>query len=102
MEDEEHTEEEYAEIPYEEESARTMVMIETLDGFNAVDNIILSVKAGNIVLAKIKSLKEDNMDELKHCISKLKTAVANMGGDIVGIGEEFVLVTPRAARIERV
>ncbi len=102
MMDEEDKVEEYTEIPYEGDGEeKALVRIETIDGFSSVDNIILSVKAGNIVLGKIRELKENNIDELKHCISKLKTAVQNMGGDIVGIGEEFVLAAPKNAIIER-
>jgi uncharacterized protein len=96
-------EDQYAEIPYEEEySDRLTVKIENIDGYTSVDRVIRAAREGHVVLAKIKQLREENVEELKHCISKLKNAVNNFQGDIIGIGEEFVLVTPKTARIERV
>lgn len=94
--------EEYTEIPAEEETgARVNIMIDHIEGMIDVDKVIKKVRGGNIVIAKIKDLREGNMEELKHCISKLKTATANIDGDIAGVGEEWVIVTPAAAKIDR-
>ena len=93
--------EEY-ELPVEiEESAVTNIVIEKLENYASTDKIIQNIKKGNIVLVKIKDLKENNLDELKQCISKLRTAAASFGGDIAGVGDEFVIVTPSKAAIHR-
>lgn len=94
--------EEYAELFGEDDDQDRMnVKIANIKGFTSVDKIIRDARDGHIVLARIKDLKEENIDELKQCISKLKNAVNNFNGDIIGVGEEFVIVTPNTARIER-
>lgn len=94
--------EEYTEIPAEEDtSSKVNIVIDHIEGMIDVDKIIRKVRTGNIVIAKIKDLRDNNMEELKHCISKLKTATANINGDIAGVGEEWIIVTPAMAKIDR-
>lgn len=94
--------EEYTELPLDEEQQKRLtVMIERLDGLAAVDKVMRKVREGNIVIVRIKELREQNLDELKHAISKMKTACATIEGDIAGIGEDLVVVTPSSARIAR-
>ena len=77
------------------------IMIERLENFAAVDRVVKKLRDGNIVIVKIKELKESNLDELKHAVSKLRTVCNSMEGDIVGVGDEWVILTPASARIER-
>ncbi len=94
--------EEYTELPLDAGQAKhTKIMIDRLDGYSNVDLILKKVREGNIVIAKIKDLKESNLDELKQAIAKMKTACANFDGDIAGVGEEWIIITPRTARIHR-
>ena len=94
--------EDYAEImPEEEESKYVKIMIEKLDKYASVDRIIRKVKDGNIVIAKIKEMKENNEEELKHSITKIRTACDSLNGDIAGVGEEWIIVTPNIASISR-
>ena len=101
FEDEEQ--EEYAEIPAETGVEKiTDIFVEKLEGMINVDKAIKKVRNGSIVMLKIKQLREDNLDELKQCISKIKTAAANYGGDIAGAGdEEWLILTPAGAKIVR-
>ena len=93
---------EYKEVPMElEEGRHVKIMIERLENYAGVDSVIRKVREGNIVIVKIKELKEANLDELKQAIAKMKTASVNFDGDIAGVGDEWIILTPRIARIER-
>ena len=93
---------EFHEIPMEmDDQTRTKVMIEKLDGVIDVDRIVRKAPSGNIVIVGIKDIRERSLDELKHSISKMKTSVAMFNGDIAGVGEEWLILTPSSARIHR-
>ncbi|MBI4014623.1 MAG: cell division protein SepF [Candidatus Aenigmarchaeota archaeon] len=94
-------EESYTELPDESQGSITKIMIEKVDGLTSVDKIMRKVREGNIIIASIKDLKEANTEELKHCISRMKTACMNMNGDIAGAGEEWIIITPSSAAIHR-
>ncbi|MFH0832966.1 MAG: cell division protein SepF [Candidatus Aenigmatarchaeota archaeon] len=98
----EGTVEEYTELPLEgEELEKLKIIIDKVDDYMSIDRIIRNVREGNIVIARIKQLKEENAEELKHAISKIKTATVNFDGDIAGAGDEWLIVTPRNVRIAR-
>ena len=92
----------YAEIALEEEEGKYVkIMIEKLDKYANVDSIIRKIKEGHIVIAKIKDLKESNEEELRHSITKIKTVCDSLNGDIAGVGEEWIIVTPSIASVSR-
>ena len=95
--------EEFTELPMdlEENKDNMKVVIEKLEDFTDTDRIIRKVRSGSITIVNIKGIKERSMDELKHAISKFKTSVAVFNGDIVGVGDEFVILTPATAKIHR-
>ena len=94
--------EEFTEIPLDVEQAeKVKIFIEKLDSLADSDHIIKKVRTGNIVIARIKDMRENNVDELKHCISKIKTSCAVFQGDLAGVGEEWLLVAPSGVRINR-
>lgn len=94
--------EEYTEIPLEgEELEKIKIIIDKVDDYMSVDRIIRNVREGNIVIARIKKLKDENVEELKHAISKIKTACDNFDGDVAGAGDEWLIVTSSKARIAR-
>jgi len=94
--------EEMTELPAEQEASdHTKVMIEKIDMVGDADRIVRKVRSGNIVIANIKHLKEQNMDELKQAISKIRSSAAMFNGDIAGVGDEWLIVTPSTARIHR-
>ncbi|MCX6815724.1 MAG: cell division protein SepF, partial [Candidatus Aenigmarchaeota archaeon] len=89
---------ELTEIPVPQETTTfTNVMIDKIESLSDSDRIIKKVRSGNIVIARIKELKEQNLDELKHSISKIKTSCSIFNGDIAGVGDEWLIVTPSTA-----
>jgi len=95
----------YVELEVEETGEvpenKVKIIIEKVESFVSADKVLRNVRDGNIVFAKIKELKESNLDELKSVISKIRTHVTNMGGDIVGAGDEWIIVTPSSVKIHR-
>ncbi len=93
---------EFTEIPMDvEQPEKVKIMIEKLESLADTDRIIKKVRTGNVVIARIKDLKENNLDELKHSISKIKTSCMVFQGDIAGVGDEWLLVTPSSVKINR-
>ncbi len=94
--------EDFTELPVEAEGGeKVKVVIEKIEGLADADRIIKKARTGNIVIARIKELREQNVDELKHCISKIKTSATVFQGDLAGVGDEWLLVTPASVRINR-
>lgn len=94
--------EDFTELPIDSEPSEKMkVMIEKIESLSDADRVIKKVRTGGIVIARIKELKEQNVDELKHCISKIKTSCAVFQGDLAGVGDEWLLITPPSVRINR-
>ena len=95
--------EEFTELPLDldQKQEHMKIIIEKLDDFTDTDRIIRKMRSGSIIIVNIRGIKERSMDELKHAISKFKTSVASAEGDIVGVGDEFVILTPSTARIHR-
>jgi SepF-like predicted cell division protein (DUF552 family) len=77
------------------------VKIETLKDYADVDRILQFLREGNIIFLKIKDLRSKDINELKRAVEKIKKTCAAMDGDIVGIEEDFLAITPKFARIYR-
>lgn len=77
------------------------VRVETLKDFADTNRIQGLVRDGNIVFLKIKGLRQRDLGELKRSVEKLKKTCTAMSGDIVGVDEDFLVLTPDYAKIFR-
>ncbi len=77
------------------------IRVDKLDDFADSDRIQKSIRDGAIVLVKIKSLKEKDLSELKRAIDKLRKTCVAINGDIAGIDEDFIVLCPSFAHVER-
>jgi len=77
------------------------IKIAQVNDYGDVDSVQKAVRDGNIVFVKIKTLKEKDMSELKRAIERLRKTVTAINGDIAGVDENFVVVTPSFARVDR-
>jgi len=93
--------EEFVEIEQPVEEGKVNVRIETLRDYIDTDRIQQLVREGNVVFLKIKELRNRDMSELKRAVDKLKKTCTAMNGDMVGVDEDFLVITPNFARIFR-
>ena len=84
-----------------EEGGKLLIKVKTLSEFRDVETIQQEVRSGNIVFVRIKPLKERDMMELKRAIDKLRKTCTAIDGDIAGVDEDYVVVTPAGVRIHR-
>ena len=94
--------EEYVELETEEEAkGKIPIEIEKINEYADSDRIQRKVREGAIMLVRVKELKEKNIGELKRAIERIKRTTDAIGGEIVGAGEEWVIVSPAIAKIMR-
>ncbi len=77
------------------------ITIEKLNEFADTERILRSVRKGNVIFLKIKGLKEKDIGELKRAVEKLKKAVVANNGDIAGVEQDWLVLTPDAVNVER-
>ncbi len=104
--DEEYFIDDYVEIDTKREpsSAKTKIVVKqfTLQDFSDIKDPLDSLREGyTIAMINIKALKEKDIVELKRAVTKLKKTCDAIEGDIAGIGEDWIVVTPSFAHIYR-
>lgn len=72
-----------------------------LKGFADIDISARELSEGNIVIIDIKPLADRSMNELKHAVEEMREICISMGGDIAGITEYHLILTPPNVKIER-
>ncbi len=77
------------------------VRIETLVDYNDTDRVQQLVREGNVVFLRIRDLRARDIAELKRSVEKLRKTCTAMNGDMVGVDEDFLVVTPQYAQIYR-
>ncbi|MFH0928867.1 MAG: cell division protein SepF [Candidatus Aenigmatarchaeota archaeon] len=77
------------------------IRVDKIEDFADSDRIQKQVRDGAIVLVKIKALRGKDVSELKRAIDKLRKTCVAINGDIAGIDEDWVVVTPSFAHIAR-
>ena len=93
--------EEFVEIKQPMEEGKVNVRVETLKDYIDTDRIQQLIREGNVVFLKIKELRNRDISELKRSVDKLRKTCVAMNGDIVGVDEDFLVITPNFARIFR-
>ena len=94
----------YVEVEHEEETpapGQLMVEIERMDSYNDAERVQRKVRDGIMMLVKIKDLKSKDMEELKRSVEKVRRTCLAVNGDIAGLGDDWLVVTPASARVHR-
>lgn len=101
------TEDEYTELDltkYEEvmddEPAETYIRVAELTNLNELTSLKKEIYDGNIVMIDISNIKVDKL-LLDRALKDLKEVVMDVHGDIAGIKDDQVLVTPMGIKIDR-
>ncbi len=95
---------EYMELePVEEarQESRLSVQVERLDTYTDSERIQRKLREGSIMLVSMKQLRQKDAEELKRAVEKIKRTCMAINGDIAGISDDWLVVTPPAARIHR-
>jgi len=98
------SDEEFIELDAEDietPSGKIPIRVDKMEDFSDSDRIQKHIRSGNIVLVKIKTLRGKDISELKRAIDKLRKTCIAINGDIAGIDEDWVILTPAFAHIAR-
>lgn len=72
-----------------------------LEEYKDAEGVQKSVREGKIVFVKIKRLKEQDMSDLKRAIERIRKTCTAVDGDIAGVDENYIVVTPSYAKVLR-
>jgi SepF-like predicted cell division protein (DUF552 family) len=93
-------EDDYVELGLERQSPKTAkIVIHHLQRFSETDKIVKSIRAKSIVFVGLKTMKQNNMDELKQAVAKINRACAESGSNLSLVEEEWLIITPQSAAI---
>src|SRR3989338_5310261 len=77
------------------------IKVDKLADFSDTDRVLKDLRDGSIVFLKIKALKDKDMGELKRSIERLKRTILAQNGDIVGIEQDWLILTPEFAVVHK-
>lgn len=77
------------------------IRIENLEEFADAERVLRQVREGSIIFLKIKGLKDKDMGELKRAVDKLKRTVIANNGDIIGVEQNWLILTPEFVAVHR-
>lgn len=101
----EHLEDEYVEVDAVKEKApRAKILIKpyVIEDFTDIKPALDALREGTtIALVNIRPIKEKDIVELKRAVNKIKKTCDAIGGDIAGFGDDWIVVTPSFAMVDR-
>ena len=83
------------------EERQVSVAVENLKAFSDAERIQGMVREGKLVFLRIKEMRENDINELKRAVERLKKTINASDGDIVGVDEDVLIVCPPFARVFR-
>jgi len=93
--------EEFVEVNAEDEKSQVNVKIDTMTSYADAERVLQFLREGYVIFLRIRELREKNLNELKKAVEKIKKTAVAMNGDMVGVDEDFLIITPQFARIYR-
>ena len=82
-------------------SGKTYLKAMPLRDLADLDAVKDEVTSGNIVILRITSLADKNIEDVKRAVNELCEFAESIGGDIARLGEERVVICPPDVRIWR-
>jgi hypothetical protein len=83
-----------------EDPTTALVKVAELTRYEDVADLAEEVYGGHILVLDIKNLAKDEF-QLRRVTTELKRVATDVGGDVAGIGEGLVCVTPRGIKVDR-
>ncbi|MFB6244984.1 MAG: cell division protein SepF [Candidatus Nanohaloarchaea archaeon] len=84
-----------------EKDEKVVVKAHTLKEYEDVEAVQEKLRDDSIVWINIRPLKNKDMADLKRAVNRLKKTVKAVDGDMAGVDEEWIVVCPEYATIER-
>lgn len=99
----EEAEKDFVEVnPSGDDKPQLMVRTFVLEDFSDIKEVLDVLREGHVIpIINIRPIKEKDLIELKRAINKLKKTTDAIGGDIAGVGDDYIVCTPAEARIYR-
>ena len=82
-------------------SGKTYLKAMPLRDLADLDAVKDEVTSGNIMILRITSLADKNIEDVKRAVNELCEFAESIGGDIARLGEERVVICPPDVRIWR-
>lgn len=83
------------------EERNVSVAIENLKAYSDAERIQEMVREGKVVFLRIKEMRNNDINELKRSVEKLKKTINASDGDIVGVEEDLLICCPNTAKVFR-
>jgi len=93
--------EDFVEVSPAPEDSNISVKIDSLASYTDTDRVQQSLREGTVIFLRIRDLREKDINELKRSVEKLRKTITAMNGDVVGVDEDFLVLTPQFAKIYR-
>jgi len=103
-EEEMNTDGDYVEVVPNKNNSSSKVLIKyfIINDFSDIKPILDLVRDGrSVIFANIKQLRSKDITELKRMLSKIKKTCEAVGGDIIGLDENFILIYPEYAEVSK-
>ncbi|RLI85133.1 MAG: hypothetical protein DRP01_06900 [Archaeoglobales archaeon] len=84
-----------------EDEGITYIKVAEVTGINEIPEIRRQIYNGNIVIADVAFIKHDRW-MYERVLKDLKQLATDVKGDIVGLGDDYIIVTPTNIRVDRV
>ncbi len=89
--------EEFVEVATSRQRPDYAVRTFSLKEYDNLKKVLKVLRTGRVItLIDVKPLKEKDMIDLKRAINKLKTVTAEIGGEIVGLTGDWIVITPHS------
>jgi len=93
--------EDFIEVSAAPEENNISVKIDSLASYADTDRVQQTLREGTVIFLRIRDLREKDINELKRSVEKLRKTITAMNGDVVGVDEDFLVLTPQFAKIYR-
>ena len=80
---------------------RVTLQIDRIEAFSDSERVLNKLRAGDIVLVKIKHLRDKDDAEFKRAMQRIKKTCGTLNGKIGALGNDWVLLTPNYASIQK-
>lgn len=83
-----------------EEPTTALVKVAEVQRYEDIADLAEEVYGGHILVLDIKNVAKDEF-QLRRVTAELKKVATDVGGDVAGIGEGLICVTPTGIKVDR-